>query len=61
MRPPLVHLIPRKGRRAMKAARAREGALKAERRMGEVLRGKGLTEVKKSVAPPLLETIEKGS
>ena len=42
----LVHPMPRKGRRAVKAARAREEALKAERRMGEVLRGKELTEVK---------------
>ena len=42
---PLVHPMPRKGRRAAKAARAREEALKAERRMGEVLRGKELTEV----------------
>ena len=33
----------------MKAARAREEALKAERRMGEVLRGKELTEVKEFV------------
>ena len=38
--------MPRKGRRAVKAARAREEALKAERRMGEVLRGKELTEVR---------------
>ena len=38
--------MPRKGRRAVKAARAREEALKAERRMDEVLRGKELTEVK---------------
>ena len=41
--------MPRKGRRAVKAARAREEALKAERRMGEVLRGKELTEVKEFV------------
>ena len=46
-RVPLVHPMPRKGRRAVKAARAREEALKAERRMGEVLRGKELTEVMK--------------
>ena len=43
---PGVHPMPKKGRRAAKAVRAREEAPKAKRRMGEVLRGKELTEVK---------------
>ena len=46
MRVPLATQMGRKQRLAMEAARAREEALKAERRMGEVFRGKELSKVK---------------
>ena len=45
--------MPRKGRRAVKAARAREKALKAEGRMDKVLRGKELTKVQEFVVAHL--------
>ena len=49
----------RKQRLAMEAARAREEALKAERRMGEVFRGKELSKVKAFAEAKVLEHKER--